>query len=122
MTRGVVIALRELMKQSEPNNLSKDLVAFIILSLEAIYNTIDPSVAAWEKRGYWVKADRFRMDWTWTKTLGLEMRQALIADDWSDIARISILVAQKLNTIQVSDRHRMGSPWIGAWDQLEENS
>jgi hypothetical protein len=62
LTRAVVLALRELMRQTQPDNHSRDLAAFISFALLEINQTIDASVAAWEKRGYWVKADRFRMD------------------------------------------------------------
>jgi len=62
LTRAVVLALRELMRQTETNRETQDLAAFIVLALENIAATIDSSVEAWEKRGYWLKADRFRMD------------------------------------------------------------
>jgi hypothetical protein len=122
LTRAVVLAARELLKQPEPNAVSRDLAAFIVLSLEAISETIDPSVAAWEKRGYWVKADRFRMDWIWTGKLAKQMRTAIVDEDWSQIAMVTVQVAQKLTKIKVSDRHRMGTPWVGAWIHLKENT
>ncbi len=39
------------------------------LALEEINSNIDKSVEAWEKRGYWVKADKFRLDWEWSGKL-----------------------------------------------------
>ncbi len=72
-TRGIVAALRELMKQKEPDAHSYDLVAFIGLSLVAIDANVEQSVKAWEKRDYWVKADRFRMEWSWAGQLGKEI-------------------------------------------------
>ena len=122
LTRAVALATRELLKQPEPNDASRDLAAFIALSLEAISETIDPSVAAWEKRGYWVKADRFRMDWIWTGNLATQIKSAVLDEDWSQIAMSAVQVAQKLNKIKVSDHHRMGTPWVGAWKHLMEKS
>ena len=69
LTKTVVIAIRELLRQKEPSDLSRDLIACILMSLDGIYDTVDASVEAWEKRGYWLKADRFRMDWQWTKII-----------------------------------------------------
>ena len=46
---------------------SRDLAAFIAISLEKIFETVETSVVAWEKKGYWVKADRFRLEWEWSK-------------------------------------------------------
>jgi len=59
LSKTIVLALRELMKQTEPDATTRDLTAFIVLALEEIAANIDGSVEAWEKRGYWVKADRF---------------------------------------------------------------
>ncbi|PIW20880.1 MAG: hypothetical protein COW33_00765, partial [Anaerolineae bacterium CG17_big_fil_post_rev_8_21_14_2_50_57_27] len=56
LTRAIVLAVRELARQSGPGAESRDLAAYLALSLRAIADTIDVSVAAWEKRGYWVKA------------------------------------------------------------------
>ena len=76
LTKVVVIAIRELLRQKEPSDLSRDLIACILMSLDGIYETVDASVEAWEKRGYWLKADRFRMDWQWTKLLADQMLEA----------------------------------------------
>jgi hypothetical protein len=53
------------MRQGAPDHETKDMVAFIILALKEISSGIDQSVAAWEKRGYWVKADKYRLEWQW---------------------------------------------------------
>lgn len=119
LTKAVVLAIRELMRQTETNEKTYDLAAFIVLALKEIASTIDTSVAAWEKRGYWVKADRFRLEWDWTETLGERMNKALLAEDWPSVAQISIQVAGKLGDIKVSERHRLGTPWVGAWDKLK---
>ena len=119
LTKEIVLSIRELMKQAEPDEKSKDLAAFISLALGEIGKTIESSVTAWEKRGYWVKADRFRMEWLWTEKLGSTMLQALMKDDWAGVAVASTQIAQKLMAVQVSDRHRLGTPWVGAWNHLK---
>ncbi|MFN2236946.1 MAG: hypothetical protein ACK2U1_22175, partial [Anaerolineales bacterium] len=78
LVRLTALTVRELLHQSEPNDETRDMAIFIILSLDSIADSIDPSVEAWEKRGYWVKADRFRMEWTWAKKMADEMRKALL--------------------------------------------
>ena len=118
MTKEVVLAIRELMRQEEVNALTRDLAAFISMRLKSIYETIDLTVAAWEKRGYWVKADRFRLDWAWSGTLAQDLHDAIQAEDWQQVAVTSAKAAQKLNNVQVSERHRLGKPWIGAWDEF----
>lgn len=120
LRRAIALALRELMRETEPTTRARDLAAFIALSLEAITTTVNTTVAAWEKRDYWVKADRFRMDWEWVTVLGAEMRRAVLAEDWAAIAMSAVKTAQHLSDIKVSDRHRMGTPWVGAWKHLRE--
>lgn len=122
LTKAIVITIRELAKQSEPNDASRDMAAFIALTLSTIAEGIDVSVAAWEKRNYWVKADRFRMDWAWAGQLGEKMKTAVQEDDWANVAMLSAQIAQKLNKVKVSEKHRMGKPWGGAWNELEKGS
>jgi hypothetical protein len=120
LVKAVVLAVRELARQSEPGTESKDLAAFIALALEVISNTIDISVAAWEKRGYWVKADKFRMEWAWSGPLAERMRMAVLGEDWAGVAQSAAQVANKLNTITVPAKNRLGKPWVGAWLELKE--
>ena len=118
LTRGIVVAMRTLSQQSGLDDTTRDLVAFIALALQEIASTIDLSVAAWEKRGYWVKADRFRMDWIWTERLGANLRQAVLSEDWAAVARMMGQVGEKLGGVKVPERHRMGTPWRGAYQLL----
>ena len=120
LVRAVVVALRELMHQSEPDEKTRDLAVFISVSLEEIAASIDSSVLAWEKRGYWVKADRFRMEWAWAGKLGVKMHEAVIGEDWANVALTVAKVAEKVGHVKVSQRHRMGTPWVGAWKKLHK--
>ena len=118
LTKAIVLAVRELAKQREVTEEAKDLASFITLALKNISEGIDVSVAAWEKRGYWVKADRFRMDWMWTGQYADKMKVAIFTDDWGTIAMLMPQIAQKFNKIMVSDNHRLGKPWMGAFERL----
>ena len=118
LTKAIVLAMRELARQSEPTAAARDLAAFISLALSAIAEGIDASVAAWEKRDYWVKADKFRMEWMWAGANAAKMKSAVLADDWASVAALMPQIAQKLNKVQVSDNHRLGRPWDGAYKKL----
>ena len=119
LTKAIVIAIRELAKQSKPEAEARDLAAFIALALQTIAEGIDVSVAAWEKRDYWIKADRFRMEWAWAGQMGEKMKKAVLGEDWGTVAMLSAQIAQKLQKVKVSDNHRMGTPWVGAYEHLE---
>ena len=120
LAKTAVLAIRELMKQTEPDIQTRDLAAFVALALDGIAQTIEPTVAAWEKRDYWVKADRFRLEWEWSERLGTKMRQAVLVENWAEVAQLSVQVALKLGEIQIAKNHRMGMPWVGAWKKLQE--
>lgn len=120
LSKGIVLAIRELARQEEPGPESRDMAAFIALALGNIAEGIDISVLAWEKRGYWVKADRFRMEWLWASAYGDKMKAAVLADDWATIAITMTQVAAKLSKVNVPVGHRLGRPWVGAWKKLNE--
>jgi hypothetical protein len=119
LTRSVILALRELMRSTDVNQETRDLAAYIVLALQAIAKTIDVSVEAWEKRGYWLKADRFRMDWDWTTRLAQTLRKAILAEDWQSVALTAVQIAEKLKNVEVPKRHGLGTPWVGARKRLE---
>jgi hypothetical protein len=119
LTKGVVLAVRELARQNRPDLDSRDLAAFIALALANITQTIDVSVVAWEKRDYWVKADKFRMDWAWARLCAEKMKKAVLNDDWGMVAQVSAQIAQKLNKVTVPPGHHLGCPWVGAWNELQ---
>jgi hypothetical protein len=116
--KGIVVAIRELARQPDFDSTTRDLLAYVALSLLAIAGTIDESVAAWEKRGYWIKADHYRMEWLWTAKLGDEMKQAIIKEDWNNAAVIAAQVAQKLAQVKIAQKNRLGSPWVGSYQRL----
>ena len=120
LTKAIVLAVRELAQQTGPGVESCDLAAFIVLALGIVAETIDISVAAWEKRGYWVKADKFRMDWDWAAQFSEKMRVALLAEDWAGVAQIATQTAMRLNKITVPAGHRLGRPWVGAWEERKK--
>ena len=118
LIKGIVLSIRELARQTGTGAETRDLAAFIALALKSISDGIDVSVTAWEKRDYWIKADKFRMEWMWTGSTAEKMRNAVLSDDWATVATLSAQIAQKFNKIQVSENHRLGRPWVGSYNQL----
>ncbi len=118
LSKAIVLAVRELAKQTEVTQEAKDIAAFISLALKTISQGIDASVAAWEKRDYWVKADRFRMEWMWAGHYAEKMKVAVQSDDWGSVAMLSAQIAQKFGKVVIAKNHRLGRPWAGAYKQL----
>ena len=120
LIRVAALATRLLLSKPTMEAEARDLAAFISFTLAAIFSTVEPTVLAWEKRGYWVKADQFRLEWQWTDNLGIEMAKALQSDDWKAVKNNAERVQKKLGNVKISVRHRMGTPWIGAWNMLQK--
>ena len=120
LSKSAALAIRELASLRETGVESRDLAAFLVLALERIGATVEESVIAWEKRGYWVKADRFRMEWAWAAQTSGKLRTALLADDWSAAATVAAQIAIRLQKITISPNHRLGRPWVGAWAELKK--
>ncbi len=119
LTKSIVLAIRKLMQKGEPDKESLDMAAYVVLALEKIDESVNSSAMAWEKRDYWLKADRFRMEWSWVEGRRLTLERAVLSQDWGEIALELIQVAQQLNKVEVSDKNRLGEPWQGAWKLLE---
>jgi hypothetical protein len=117
--KAILFAMRELMIQVEPNDETRDIVAFISMCLDAVFKTVEPSLVAWEKRGYWVKADKFRLEWEWTEKSSCELRTALFADEWGKIANVVAQIGQKFVKVKMPMRNTMGKSWEGAWQVLK---
>ncbi len=62
------------------------------------------------------------MDWAWTERLGSQLKQAVLIDDWASIALVIVHLGEKMNHVDVPVRHRLGTPWVGAWKKLSESS
>jgi hypothetical protein len=118
LIKSIVLCIRELAKQAKVTPETKDMASFIALALQSISDGVDVSVAAWEKRDYWVKADKFRMEWMWTGQSAEKMKIAVLTDDWATIASLMPQIASKLNKVEVSDNHRLGKPWENAYALL----
>ncbi len=122
LSKNILLALRELIKHKEPNEESRDIVAYIILSLRALNQTIESSVLAWEKRGYWLKADRYRLEWEWAEEYSNSLYESLINNEWQIIALLIVKIGEKLGAIKVPKHNKLGTPWLGSVHILFSNN
>lgn len=111
-------AIRQLSQTPTNSGIAKDLSAYIVLELKEIDATVEKSAIAWEKRGYWVKADKFREEWSWVNRLSQNMRIALLVGDWDLVAQQVMKITETLGARKLPQRNKYGEIWIGAWDKL----
>jgi len=101
-----------------------DLLAYLALLLDRISATVDRSAGAWEKRGYWVKADRLRQDWDWVDGAHRKAEETLRkGTSFRETLAALTELRTKLDPFAGSSRHRTPSPWAGAakaWSQSRQ--
>jgi len=114
--------LREMLTQTRPDARTLNLAAFIAELLEAVENTIEETTTPWEKRGYWVKADRFRMEWRWARQLRQAMEKAVLARDWDAIAQTAAQVFKHVGHVRVPKRLKLDNAWEGAYQRVLDKS
>ncbi|MBI4771796.1 MAG: hypothetical protein HY784_15620 [Chloroflexi bacterium] len=118
MCRVIVITMRELARRQQVDAEARDMVAFLVLALRQVHATIDVTVAAWEKRDYWIKADQFRSQWGWAAVHADRLADALARDDWNSVGASMATLSQKMASVKLPKRNTLGQPWRGAYAQL----
>jgi hypothetical protein len=119
LCRAVVLAVRGLAVKGEVDDEARDMAAFIAIALGEIHETVDESVRAWEKRDYWLKADQFRRQWDWAGRLAGQMGEAVLLNDWHELALALPEIGQRLNNVKLPKRNTLGEPWVGGLAELK---
>ena len=116
--RTIAEILRRLSQQREVNAETKDMTAALVYCLREIDSTVEESIVAWEKRGYWVKADKFQQQWWWA-SLEAEALQTLVAKgNWHELPERMVKLLPKVSQIQLKRMTRSPSAWRGAYKKL----
>ena len=118
LLRGVAQAARAFKPDNNGTAEGLDQAAFIVLGLEKIQAGVERTVTPWEKRGYWMKADKFRLEWEWTERKARELRSALDDSNWAAIDEGVGWVAKHLEGVRIPERGKPRAPWKGAWGVL----
>lgn len=115
LMQAIALALRGLVNGKPSDEQLRDRLAFTILALDQIASSADETCNAWEKRGYWVKADRFRDEWGWVEQTRRDLRSALEAGDHSSAAARAAGLLVRLAAVHIPERLQSTRPWEGAW-------
>ena len=115
--QGIAVALRRAASGVPEPAEQRDLLAFLDLSLGELRRSVDETAAAWEKRGYWLKADRFRHDWNWTESIGISLSSALGAGDFDRAMGSGIELATHLQNVRLPTALSRSRPWDGGGEK-----
>ena len=120
--RTIAEILRRLSQQHEVNKRTKDMGAMLVYCLRAIDDTVEESISAWEKRGYWKKATDFQQKWWWSTILANAIEELLRNGDWDNLPETMLKLYPHFSDIQVNKMTRDPADWNGAYDRLLEKS
>lgn len=95
---------------------NKDKMAFIYLSLNEIDKTITETVRPWEKRDFWLKADKFREEWNWVKAALAMIDEKLTKKKWEELEQEIVFIKSKLIGVEPMKRMSNSKFWTGAFD------
>lgn len=120
LVKQMALALRHAASGEAGEATKRDVFAFLALSLNEVCNSVDETVAAWEKRDYWVKADRFRMEWSWAERAERDLAASLENDDLLACAAAAARLAGQVNGVKLPKKPPRDRPWAGAWAAWSE--
>ncbi len=117
--RTIAEILRRLSQQREINPETKDMTAALVHCLRVIDGTVEESVRAWEKRGYWKKADDFQQKWWWASLEAVALEKLVAQENWHELPERMVKLLPKVTHIQLNRMTRDPAEWRGAYRKLK---
>jgi len=116
--RTMAEILRRVGAKADVDSEAQDMFAALVYLLREIHESALTTVSAWEKRGYWMKADRFMRDWEWSAEMAANFEDVIRNEAWDLIPQLLGDLAPHTIDVQVKNLTRAPSAWRGAYRQL----
>ena len=116
--RAIAEILRHLSQKPAVDEETKDMAAMIVFFLREIDAGVEQTIAAWEKRGYWLKAERFLRDWEWTREAAANFEDIIRNEAWELLPELLADLFPRFADIQVKRMTNDHSEWEGAYEKL----
>lgn len=121
LLREIATAMQEGRNPALEMQAFRDILAYVVMALEEINLTVNQTTTAWEKRGYWLKADRFRLEWQWAKQSSEAIAERLQAGQYLEAFPILAELATHMEGVQPKKRGSKDN-WKGAWAKYQVRS
>jgi len=119
--RTIAEALRRLSQKPQLDDEAKDLAALIVFCLHSIADTVDRTTDAWEKRDYYMKAERFREKWRWLEPITDEL-SAIVGGNskgrWDQLPAVLARLMPYFADVTVKKMTRKPTLWRGAYEKF----
>lgn len=116
--RTIAELLRRLSQKPEIDDEAKDMAAAIVFALQDIAAGVEQTALAWEKRDYWMKAERFIRQWDWTAESAANIEDVIRNDAWDLLPELLAELFPRFADIQIKLMTRKPDSWQGAYSRL----
>lgn len=116
--RTIAEMLRRLSEKPEVDDEAKDMAAMTVYLLREINEGVERSARAWEKRDYWLKAERFLREWSWTAEMAANIEDVIRNEAWDLLPELMAELFPRFADIQIKTMTRDPDLWRGAYRQL----
>lgn len=116
--RTIAEILRRLIDKKTIDDETKDMLAFIVVGLRSMDQSIDSSASAWEKRDYYIKADQLRREWLWLPDTADRLETLLRSNDWATAPIELAGLAARFSDVKVATFTKSPALWQGAYKKL----
>ena len=117
--RSIAEILRYLSRKAQIDDEAKDMAAALVFLLTEIKATVDESAAAWEKRGYWMKVERFVRDYEWIPEAAANLDDVIRHDAWDLLPELLADLSPNFDDIHIKTLTRKPTEWRGAYSRLK---
>ncbi|MFP3896713.1 MAG: hypothetical protein ACLFV5_07760 [Anaerolineales bacterium] len=116
--RTIAEILRRLTSKPTLDVEARDMAATVVFCLRDIAKTIEVTTTAWERRNYYLKADRFRLQWEWVTPTAENLCDLIIKERWKHLPGELAELASHFSDIRVARMTRDASTWQGNYQRL----
>jgi len=118
LRRTIAEALRRLARKPQFDTESRDLAALIVFCLRRLEDGVEQTIQAWEKRDYYLKADRFERQWEWVDETAYALESALLLGQWDQVPDVLATLFPRFADITIGRFTRSADVWEGCYDRL----
>jgi hypothetical protein len=116
--RAIAEILRHLSQKPAMDAEAQDMAATLVFLLREIDAGVKQTVAAWEKRDYWMKAERFLRDWQWVTETAVNIEDVIRHEAWDLLPELLADLFPRFADIQLKTMTRKADLWQGNYQRL----
>lgn len=116
--RTIAEIMQRLARKQGVDAETKDMTATVVYALREIYDTAETAATAWEKKGYWMKAERFLRQWEWTKPMAANFEDIIREEAWDLLPELMMALYPHFSDVAVKSLTRKADVWQGNYQRL----